>query len=50
MWKRRRFSSNTNITAWANKVLKQYLIKGYAVNERMRHEQISELRQLVENV
>ena len=29
---------------WANKVLKQYLIKGYAVNERMRHEQISELR------
>ena len=35
---------------WANKVLKQYLIKGYAVNERMRHEQISELRQLVENV
>lgn len=32
---------------WANKVLKQYLIKGYAVNERMRHEQIGELRQLV---
>ena len=26
---------------WANKVLKQYLIKGYAVNERMRHEQIA---------
>ena len=32
---------------WANRVLKQYLIKGYAVNERMRHEQIGELRQLV---
>ena len=32
---------------WANKVLKQYLIKGYAVNERLRHEQICELRQLV---
>lgn len=32
---------------WANKVLKQYLIKGYAVNERMRHKQIGELRQLV---
>ena len=32
---------------WANKVLKQYLIKGYAVNERLRHEQIGELRQLV---
>jgi hypothetical protein len=25
---------------WANKVLKQYLIKGYAVNERIRKEQI----------
>ena len=32
---------------WANHVLKQYLIKGYAINERLRHEQISELRQLV---
>ena len=32
---------------WANEVLKQYLVKGYAVNERMRREQISELRQLV---
>ena len=32
---------------WANKVLKQYLVKGYAVNERMRKEQIGELRQLV---
>jgi prophage maintenance system killer protein len=32
---------------WANNVLKQYLIKGYAVNERMRKEQIGELRQLV---
>ena len=32
---------------WANKVLKQYLIKGYAVNERLRKEQIDELRQLV---
>ena len=32
---------------WANKILKDYLIKGYAVNERMRKEQIGELRQLV---
>lgn len=32
---------------WANNVLKQYLIKGYAINERMRKEQIGELRQLV---
>ena len=32
---------------WANNVLKQYLIKGYAVNERLHKEQIGELRQLV---
>ena len=32
---------------WANHILKQYLIKGYAINERIRHEQIGELRQLV---
>ena len=35
---------------WANRVLKQYLIKGYAINERLRHEQICELRQLVQVV
>ena len=32
---------------WANNVLKQYLVKGYAVNDRIRKEQIGELRQLV---
>ena len=32
---------------WANNVLKKYLIKGYVVNERLRKEQIGELRQLV---
>lgn len=32
---------------WARNVLKEYLVKGYAVNERMRREQIGELRQLV---
>ena len=37
----------TRFRQWANKVLKQYLIKGYAVNERMRKEQIGELRQLL---
>lgn len=37
----------TAFRIWANKVLKQYLIKGYAVNERMRKEQIGELHQLV---
>ena len=35
---------------WANQVLKQYLIKGYAINERIRKEQIGELRQLVQVV
>ena len=37
----------TAFRIWARKVLKDYLIKGYAVNERMRKEQIGELRQLV---
>ena len=32
---------------WANRILKDYLIKGYAINERLRHEQLGELRQLV---
>ena len=32
---------------WANRILKEYIIKGYAVNERIRKEQIGELRQLV---
>jgi len=32
---------------WANRVLKDYLVKGYAVNERIRKEQIAELRQLI---
>ena len=35
---------------WANQVLKQYLIKGYAVNQRIHSEQIAELRQLVKMV
>ena len=33
---------------WANRVLKEYLIKGFVVNERIRKEQIGELRQLVQ--
>lgn len=32
---------------WANKVLKDYLVKGYAVNQRIHSGQIAELRQLV---
>ena len=38
----------TAFRIWARNVLKDYLIKGYAVNERnVRHEQVGELRQLV---
>ena len=33
---------------WANRVLKEYLLKGYIVNERIRKEQLAELRQLVQ--
>ena len=33
---------------WANRVLKEYLIKGFVVNDRIRKEQIGELRQLVQ--
>ena len=35
---------------WANKVLKDYLIKGYAINDKIRREQLSDLRQLVQIV
>ena len=37
----------TQFRIWANRVLKEYLVKGYAVNERIHKEQIGELRQLV---
>ena len=37
----------TAFRIWARNVLKEYLIKGYAINEQLRHEQLSELRQLV---
>ena len=33
---------------WANSVLKQYLVKGYAINENIRKQQIAELRQLIQ--
>ena len=35
---------------WANRILKQYLVKGYAVNDRLRRDQLGELRQLVQVV
>ncbi len=37
----------TAFRIWARKILKEYLIKGYAVNDNIRREQIGELRQLV---
>ena len=40
----------TAFRIWARKVLKDYLVKGYAINERIRKEQIGELRQLVQMV
>ena len=35
---------------WANRVLKEFIIKGFAVNEKLRREQLSDLRQLVQIV
>lgn len=35
---------------WSTKVLKDYLLKGFAVNEKLRREQLSDLRQLVQIV
>ena len=32
---------------WANKVLKDYLVKGYAVNKALTEQRYSELKQLV---
>ena len=37
----------TAFRIWARKIIKDYLVKGYAVNEHIRKEQIGELRQLV---
>ena len=40
----------TGFRIWARKVLKDYLIKGYAVNQQIHSKQIAELRQLVQMV
>ena len=40
----------TQFRIWANRVLKDYLTKGYAVNEKIRQENLVELRQLVQLV
>ena len=38
----------TAFRIWARKIIKDYLVKGFVVNERIRKEQIGELRQLVQ--
>ena len=35
---------------WSSKILKSYLLNGFAVNEKLRREQLSDLRQLVQIV
>ena len=37
----------TQFRIWANKVLKEYLIKGYVVNEKIKSQQYEELKQTV---
>lgn len=37
----------TQFRIWANRVLKDYLIKGYAVNKALTEQRYSELKQLV---
>ncbi|MGE0018062.1 MAG: RhuM family protein [Draconibacterium sp.] len=40
----------TQFRIWANKVLKEYLIKGYALNERKLQQQNEQLKELQESV
>ena len=40
----------TAFRIWARKIIKDYLVKGYVVNERIRKKQLGELRQLVQVV
>lgn len=40
----------TAFRIWARQIIKDFLVKGYAVNDHIRHEQIAELRQLVQMV
>jgi hypothetical protein len=37
----------TQFRIWANKVLKDYIIKGYAINQRAKVEQLEDLKQTV---
>lgn len=40
----------TEFRIWARRILKDFLVHGFAVNERIRHDQIGELRQLIQMV
>ncbi len=35
---------------WSTMILKEFIVKGYAINEKLRREQLSDLRQLVQIV
>ena len=37
----------TQFRIWANKVLKDYIIKGYAINDRLKTEQYNDLKQTI---
>ncbi|WP_230850668.1 virulence RhuM family protein [Bacteroides thetaiotaomicron] len=37
----------TQFRVWANKVLKEYLIKGYAINQQVKIEQLEDLKNTV---
>ena len=39
--------NGTRFRQWANRILKQYLVKGYAVNEKLQAERYEELKGLV---
>ena len=36
-------TETTQFRIWANKILKEYLIKGYAINENAKSDQLDEL-------
>lgn len=40
-------SNATKFRQWANKVLKSYLIKGYAINQQMKEQQLADLKNTV---
>lgn len=37
----------TQFRIWANRILKEYLVKGYAVNKALTEQRYTELKQLV---